>query len=146
MKTIDQRRIGFLTDHRSDIWIARETGIPRATVGFVRRGERQLPAQYTASLRNAFQREAYGRMREIGFSSHQAKRFSWYAPESIRIRIADMKLTVNKLTLGVSAQKERKLRKEGIPYDEVELWADTWDDIVEGLQRSKKTIEDIGEY
>lgn len=130
----------------SDIEIAKSTGIPRSTVGFVRRGERFLPSKYSLPLRAGYEREGYRRMRATGFSRAQADRFKWYAPESVGLKISEMKLTVNKLTLGVTGQQIEKLKREGKSFDRDDIWGETKIKIIEGLQRSKKPVEDIGEY
>lgn len=145
MRTLAQRRIMFLSQKRSDSWIAGQTGIPRSTVGYVRRGERILNPAYSRLLRNTYQREAYGRMRETGFSATQARRFSRYAAESISLKIGEMKLLVNRFTTGAVAMEIGKLQREGISYDIDDLWNDMKQRIIEGLQDSKEPVEEFAD-
>lgn len=146
MRTTHQRRTTYIAAQRSDVWISEQTGIPRSTVGFVRRGERYLPKQYRTELRNLYQRESYGRLREEGFSYHQARRFSSYAPESAKLNASTMRLLADDLTRGAIASRLKKLN---LPVTEENITAE-WNtmrkDIVEGLRRSHKSWEDIKEY
>lgn len=141
-----QAELEYLYKERSDIWIARETGIPRATIGYVRRGERELPPDYSAVLRNAYQREAYGRLREEGMSWSQARRYSWYAPESVSLKESEMHLLVDKYTTGAVTAKIRKLQREGFSYNEDELWNETRQEMIGALQRSKLPVEELDDY
>ena len=121
--------------------MSRETGIPRSTLGFVRRGERKLPSGYQSSVRNLYEREAYRRMRETGFSRTQARRYQWYAPESIRLKESEMKLLVNRYTTGVVGMETAKLRRAGVSFDMDKLWKDAKAKIIAGLQKSKEPVE-----
>ncbi|MBA7573664.1 hypothetical protein ES708_15462 [subsurface metagenome] len=145
MRTLAQRRIIFLSQKRSDSWIAGQTGIPRSSVGYVRRGERSLSPAYNRLLRNTYQREAYGRMRETGFSATQARRFSRYAAESVSVKIGEMKLLVNKFTLGAVGMETVRLKREGISYDIDDLWDDMKQKIIKGLQESRESVEEFAD-
>lgn len=145
MSSVAQNRIEFISVTRSDTWIAAQTGIPRSTVGFVRRGERDLPSKYQTTLRNAFQREAYARMRETGFSTTQARRYSWYSTEQISYRISEMRLLVDRFTAGAVGMSIAKARAAGQSYDEDVLWASMRSLIIEGLQYSPEPVEEFAE-
>ncbi len=143
--TIAQRRIAFINKTRSDRWIARESGISRTTIGYVRRGERTFSTQQKAALRNVYQREAYGRMTATGFSATQARRYSWYAPESIGLKISEMKLLVDRFTIGAVGMEVAKAQRAGISYDIDLLWLDMKQKIIKGLQDSREPVEEFAE-
>ena len=104
-----------------------------------------MSTEYNRLLRNVFQRESYGRMRETGFSAVQARRYSRYAAESIGLKIAEMKLLVNRFTVGAVGMEIAKLQRLGISYDEDQLWDDMKQKIIEGLQDSKEPVEEFAE-
>ena len=141
--TIAQRRIEFIRSTRSDRWIARESGIPRSTIGYVRRGERVLSTDQQKLMRNVYQREAYSRMRDTGFSRTQARRYTWYATETTGRMLSEMKLVVDRFTAGAVGSQISKLRRAGLSYDEDALWKEMRQKVIEGLQRSKHPVEDF---
>ena len=128
---------------KSDMFIARQTGIPRSTLGFVRRGERKLPSIYTNQIRATYQRTIYEEMKSFGYSATQARRFSWYAPETVRVQLIDYRLRVQEMALGVMTNRIKTFENEGIAYDEVSEYERAFVDVEEGLRRSKASYEDI---
>ena len=148
MNPLWSRQLGYLFGTVSDLFIARETGIPRSTLGFVRRGERKLPSIYTNQIRNTYQRTIYAEMKSYGFSATQARRFSWYAPETIRVQIIDYRLRVQEMSLGVMTNRITTFENEGIAYDEISEYEKAFADVEEGLRNSKAPVEDIlsGDY
>ncbi|MBW8036252.1 MAG: hypothetical protein FVQ79_11635 [Planctomycetes bacterium] len=146
MTTTGLSRIKYLFEKQSDLWIARETGIPRATIGFVRRGERKLPGKYTLNLRRVYQRETYRRLWQAGVPWREARRFQWYSPERVRLITAEATMVVNTMAQGASESVAWKLRKEGKPVNMDSIWAEMKEKVKKGLFKSKKSIEDIGQY
>lgn len=141
MSTITSRRLSFIHDVRSDAWIAQETGIPRSTLGFVRRGERTLPPQYRDQLRRVYQREAYGRLRDTGFSTDQARRFSWYVPERITEVRQQLEEQIDYLARGRVVQMKKRAMEAGETLDEDQALSESRDAIRSGLRKSKKPLE-----
>lgn len=143
MTPIAQRRLGFVFEQRSYGWIARESGIPRSTVRYAALGERVLPTQYQSTLRNLYQREAYKRLGDVGFSPHQARRFSSFAPASVSIKILDMRLKVQDLTIGAVGREMEDLDLPGVFDDYPDLWNEMYEQVLEGMQKSKKPWEEL---
>ena len=104
-----------------------------------------MSPEYNRLLRNAYQREAYGRMRETGFSATQARRFSRYAAESVGLKISEMKLLVNRFTTGAVGQKIASLQRQGLDYDLDSLWKEMKQKIIKGLQDSEWPVEEFAE-
>lgn len=146
INTVQTRRLGYIGDTRSDIWIARETGIPRSTLGYVRRGERRLPTQYRAAVRNLYQREAYRRLREVGVSSIQARRFSWYTVKKVRA-VTDI---VNKLVADLTHNRVISLianpENEYTVGDYDKLFGENYQYIRDALRKSEKPVEHWEDY
>ncbi len=84
-------------------------------------------------------------MRETGFSAVQARRYSRYAAETIGLKISEMKLLVDRFTIGAVGMEIAKLQRLGLSYDADQLWADMKQKIVEGLQDSKEPVEEFAE-
>ena len=146
MITRASRNLTYLGNLRTDAWISQASGIPIETISYVRSGEWKLPAQYTASLRNLYQREAYTAMRDVGFSYHQARRFSWYTPERVTDVTARMEHTIEELAVGRTGVQIDRLEKLGLPYSAEEEYAKSYQIMVEAIRKSPKPVEDIEKY
>ena len=143
MTPIAVRRLNYVAEQRSLGWIARESGIPRSALARLAEPGRIIPRQYETSLRNMYQRESYRRLREVGFSFHQARRFSSHAPESVSIKTLDMHLIIQDLTIGAVAREHEEM---GLPeYSPIsaDLWDEMYTDIRDSMQKSKKPWEDL---
>lgn len=141
-----QSALEYLSKEFSDSWIARQTGIPRSTVGFVRRGERTLPAEYGAELKNYFQREAYSDLRDTGFSYHEARRYSSYAPETIRSVQDEMDFIVDRLSTGRAGYIQRQREALGEVFDWDDEKEGIMEDVRESLRQSRKAWFEIRDY
>lgn len=84
-------------------------------------------------------------MRATGFSRDQARRYTWTAPETTRLKVSEMRLLVDKFTTGAVGAQIASLRREGRSFDMDKLWEDMKAKIIEALQKSKKPIEDFAE-
>lgn len=143
MTPVTVRRLGYVAEQRSPGWIARETGIPRGALARLAEPGRIIPKQYETSLRNLYQRETYRRLRDVGFSFHQARRFSSYAPEAVGIKTLDMHLKIQDLTIGAIG-KDRWERgvAEYAPIESDE-WDEMYESIADAMRKSKKPWEEL---
>jgi hypothetical protein len=97
-------------------------------------------------LRSVYQREAYGRLRELGISSREATRWSWYSPERVLMVTARWQELKTYLVGGAYRKMYVKYEREGIPFDPVELYERAEEAVTRGLIRRRTTIEDVERY
>jgi len=62
------------------------------------------------------------------------------------LKIAEMKMLVNKYTLGGVWQSARKAQREGRSFDQDEAFERIKKDVIKGLQKSKVDWQLMGEY
>lgn len=136
------RSLQYVNEKQNQTWIANQTGIPRSTVGFVLRGERNLPTQYHLNARRIYQTEAYRRLTLEGMSPNQATRFKWYAPEAVGLKTGIMKEIVKESTLMRIGQKQASDRKQGIIRSVEDYWSQTKSEVQESYRRSDATYDD----
>ena len=143
--TIAQRRIGFVVQKQSYAYLAKQSGIPKSTLWYAQKGIRALPKKYTSALRNTYQRESYGRLHVAGWSSTEARQLSWYSPESARLKESEMKMQVNKYTLGAVWQQAWKARKAGVSFDQDAAYEELKPKIIAGLQQAPQPWQSMWE-
>jgi hypothetical protein len=140
------RQLFYVAETQSFASIARSTGIPYRTVLAMRSGKIDLSSTFKNSLRNMYQRTAYGRLRNIGFSASESRRWSWYRPERVVVHEASLKYKIGELTTGAVAAK---LRAKGLPTTEgtvSDLFDQMYEKVKEGIQRSIEPTEIIYDY
>ena len=139
------RQLAYVAEQRSYAFIARSTGIPYRQVLAMRAGKLKISSEFATSIRNMYQREAYGRLRETGFSTYEARRWSWYTPERVVIKSLSLKARIAELATGAVAAKLRSL---GIPTSPkaVDDWYDEmYEKVRVGISRSLHTTEELME-
>lgn len=140
------RQLSYIAEKQSFAHIARQTGIPYRTVLAMRAGKIQVSSDFKSSLRNMYQRESYGRLKESGFSASQARRWSWYRPEQVFIHERSMMAKIADLATGAVASA---LRATGMPTTKgavEDLFDSMYQAVKIGIQRSERTTEEIYDY
>lgn len=140
------RQLFYIAQEQSFAAIARGTGIPYRTILALRKPGVTITSAMKKGLRNMFQRTAYNRLRRTGFSSFEARRWSWFRPERVTIKDLSMKAKIATLTTGAVAGK---LEAEGIPTTKEaidELYDDMYKRVKEGVSESIETTEVIMDY
>ncbi len=135
------RQLSYIAKEQSYAAIALGTGIPYRTVLAMRTSKIAITSDFKRSLRNMYQRESYGRLRDTGYSPSEARRWSWYRPEETVIKAQSLKYKIGELATGALAAK---LRKEGIPTSigaTEDLFDEMYQKIKEGIQRSIEPTE-----
>jgi hypothetical protein len=145
INTIDTRRITYTLMTRSQAWLSEASGVPRSTLSYVARGLRELPAQYRESIRNVYQGEAYGNLRMSGASSTQANRFKWYVPETVLNVQSSYGLKAMEWTVGVIGSKLKGLGRPATEQEVLNLWDESYEDVIDGMQQSKEPYERVME-
>ena len=93
-----------------------------------------------------FQRESYSRLKRVGYSATEARRWSWYKPERVVIKTFSLQAKIAELTTGAVASK---LEAEGIPTSKDaidDLFDDMYERVKEGIQESIEPTEIIMDY
>lgn len=143
---VSTNRLMYVSEMRTDAWISQASGIPVSTIGYVRRGERELPSQYYSVMRNLYQRESYANLREQGFSYHQARRYSSYAPAAVTENVTKMDSVIRTLAEGRAGGIIAKLEKAGEYYDPEAVYNESLDVMKKAVAGSHKSFEDIERY
>jgi len=141
--SISTRRLSYVLKSKTQIEVSKLTGIPQSTISRVQNNQIPLPPKYTSTLRNYYQKTAYSELKSSGASATQANRFAWYIPETV----SDVVQTLNETREMLSTAWVARLS-----YQSEEIWdSDRMElerekaqqTILETMQKSKKTIEDI---
>jgi len=140
------RQLSFVLQRRDLRWLSREADIPYAILSSFERGIRPLPREYHRSLRSAYQREAYRRLRELGISSREATRWSWYSPERVSTVTARWQELKTYLVGGAYRKLYVKYERLGVTFDPTELYGRAEEAVTRGLIRRRTTIEDVEKY
>jgi len=140
------RQLAYVAEQRSYAYVARATGIPYRKVLAMRAGTMKLSSEFARSMRNMFQRESYGRLKEAGFSVSESRRWSWYNPEQVVIKSMSLKAKIGELATGAVAAKLRKLGLPTTIKSVDDLFDDMYRAVKEGIQRSELQTEDWMDY
>ena len=135
------RQLAYVAEQRSYAYVARATGIPYRTVLAMRAGTMKISSEFTRSMRNMFQREAYRRLKEVGFSVSESRRWSWYNPEQVVIKSMSLIAKIGELATGAVAAKLHSLGLPTTPGTIDDLFDDMYRAVKEGIQRSVEPTE-----
>ncbi|GAJ09320.1 unnamed protein product [marine sediment metagenome] len=141
MISLFARQLSYIAEKQSYAAIARSTGIPYRSVLAMREGKIKISSVFKKSIRNMYQREAYGRLKDTGFSSSQARRWSWYKPEKVVVQTYSLSYKIGELATGALAGK---LKKEGLDITKVnvdDLFDEMYEKIKIGIQISIEPTE-----
>jgi hypothetical protein len=140
---ISTRRLSYVLKSKTQIAVSKITGIPQSTISRVKNGQIPLPSKYSSTLRNYYQKTAYGDLRDSGASATQARRFSWYVPEKVTDVVSTLNDTKDMLSAAWVARQRMKSDElwSSEDYEDARLEAEQT--ILESMRKSKKTIEDI---
>lgn len=139
-------RIGWLSQRIGQSAIRQATGIPRSTLSYVVRGTRNLPTRYYDTVRKLYARETYARFRGVGMPAHIARGFRYGSPPRIEEIVGKWKDKVSFLSEGWIAKRRETFKAQGIYVSAEDLKEEAEEAIMEGLEQSGKTIEQIYDY
>jgi hypothetical protein len=140
------RQVNYMLENKSMNWVARNTGLTNHTLRQLVKTDKPLTATVRTAIKNAYHRESYGRLRDVGFSSQQAKIYSRKIPEIASAWEANMMLKIADLT---SVHVARRLLRDDIPATQANI--DKYFDIIykqvtEGIRKSRVNPEDWLDY
>lgn len=135
----------WIFEQRTDVWIAERAGIPRSTIGFVRRGERDLPAMYRTALRSAYQSETTRRLSLLGMPHRESIRLSMVAPEGQRDIETRMGRIVSEFAINATTTAYEKSGLEWNEFDWNAVYDDYSEKIRDGIRRSPRSWDDMKE-
>jgi len=141
--SIGTRRLSYVLKSKTQTVVSQLTGIPQSTISRVKNGQISLPTKYSSTLRNFYQKTAYGDLRDMGASATQARRFSWYIPETVTDVVSTLEDTKNLLSTAYVAHRRNESELEWTPEDYEDARLEAEQTILETMRKSKKTIEDI---
>lgn len=137
------RQLSYITERRSWADTAIQVGKPTSLIKSYAKGTKTPDDATKNDIRNAYRRTAYATLRETGYASKEAQRWSTYRPETAQLygtalyyKIAD--LTVGLLGMRASQQKVVNIKEYINKY-----FDDTYNDIKRGIARSRRTTEEI---
>jgi hypothetical protein len=140
------RQLTYMLERKSLNWVSRTTGITsRSLKQLQTTGTLQQPA-YKRALTNAYHRESYARLRDVGFTVDQAKVYSRKIPEIASAWESNMLMKIADLTTGHVAN--RLQRYEGrITQSVIDKYFDIiYNEVLEGIKKSRVDPEDWLDY
>lgn len=140
---ISTRRLSYVLKSKTQTLVSKLTGIPQSTISRVYNQQIKLPSKYTSTLRNYYQKTTYGDLRLSGASSTQARRFSWYIPETVSDVVSTLIETKDMLTTSWVARLAMENDKIFTPEELILAREEAEQTILETMRKSKKSIEDI---
>lgn len=141
-----QRRLGYVMENNSLADVSSMSGISESKLTTLFESDTALSRSDDLAIRATYQREAYARMRDAGFSSAQASRFKWYTPEAARERETSVRDKIETLTKGTFAAMSAKLDRAGEDYDPELLYYESEESVYEGFRKSKEPYERWMDY
>jgi len=139
----DALRLQFMHDTRTDVWIAEATGIPRSTLGFVRRGEREMPAQYTDALRTLYQGEAQRYLLKAGYPESTAVDYSSAMPSTLENMTGDLDHYIQKISILHTSYAEQKALDAGKAFDANAYQKEAFAKIKENIAKSSLSYQEL---
>lgn len=140
------KQLFFMAEQRSWAYVARQTNIAYRKLLSLRSGTVDVIPAFRQSIRNAYQREAYSRLREVGFSSHQARRWSSYSTAEVRLKEQGLRLKIAELAIGATASHLHHSDLEVTSTYVDRYFGSMYEKIREGILDSPKSTEEIFDY
>ncbi len=140
------KQLFYIAEQRSWAYVARQTAIAYRKVLSLRSGLVDVIPAMRTSIRNAYQREAYSRLRDDGFSFHQARRWSSYGTETTRLKVQSMRLKIAELATGATAAKIRQKGLDTSIFNVNRYYDEMYAKVKEGITSSPLTTEQILDY
>lgn len=142
-----QEYLQFMSEQgMSDTTISGMTGIPRSTVGFVRRGERSLPSEFKRSLYDDYRKVSYHYLTSESMPYHQARKYSSRSAKTVQETGVEMRMLVTQSTRGAITGKLAGLEKRGVIPDMKQVQKEMLAAVQAGYKKSHKSLEQYRDY
>ena len=141
-KTSLFNRLSFLRENYSLAEISREADIPYSTLYRYANQKGSLPSKYESDLYKTYQHGAYGVLKERGFSSKLASKYSQYTPERLHMFVGDEQELINRYTL---FNVQKKYPGRTLTLNEAmnsPFWSNYRNSIEQAVRNRQKMIED----
>ncbi|GAG55163.1 unnamed protein product [marine sediment metagenome] len=143
MNEPDTQRLQFLHDTRTDVWIAEATGIPRSTIGFARRGDRELPSKYADALRGLYGGEVTTHLQKAGYPETVAVEYGTAMPDRVNELTGDLDKYIEKISILHTSYAEQTAIDAGKAFDAKSYYQDTKDKIRDNIANSNLSYEEL---
>lgn len=146
MTTFDARRVEFLLQELTSEEVGNTLGLTPAAVEQIASGEVPVPQVLRQEVRNYYAREAYARAREAGMSPSLARSVRNLSAENMMDRVNTFSDRVLEFTEGAVADAIQALVDAGEDVTQAmidQLYADKYTAILEGLQQSQASYDEI---
>jgi len=141
--TLPKSRLDFILSKKSQNWLASELGVSQSSISNYSTGKSNIPAKLYNDIRNAYQRNVYSSFRDLGASSVQARRYSWYSPDAVTDLQTDLRQWINDLIEYGIYNKEMTIGRSLTAKEYEDYVSQVQDGIIANIQKSKKPLEDI---
>lgn len=140
-----QDMVKYMNQKWSYRTIEKETGVSDTTLWRIVNEGANVSDEMTTSIRNAFNRQAYSRLRDVGLSSYEANRWRWYTPNTVMSVESTMSLIVDKWSYGVALNRLARLSVVASDETIASVIEEAKKDVLQGISESGKPFEYIVE-
>ncbi len=146
MSASQDRLIYMKEQGLSDITIEGMTGIPRSTIGFVRRGERSIPSEYIRTLYDKYRTVSYNALTAESLPYHQARKYSSRSTKTVNDVSIEMRKLIEISTKGAIIGKLAGNKSKGIIQSNKQVEKDMLAAVKAGYKKSHKSYDDYKDY
>lgn len=139
-------RVDFLLGEMSRHGVSKETGIPSGVLRKYTAGVGDIPDIFTKTVRSAYERIGYQKMRAQGFSSWQARRYRSYGITQRKDVRGVFEDTVAELANGYATKRVEALGLDPTEDNLKRFRSAGSRKVREGLRNSKQPFEEWVDY
>jgi hypothetical protein len=141
------RQLAYMEEESTLRSIAKETQLTQQTLRNIKSGKIEPNSDYKNRIKNAYYRDSYSRLKSSGFSVENAKVYSRSTPEISSAWEANFIMKAHELTQGYLARYISLYHPEDNTQAIIDKYYDKFhSDVIEGIQNSRLTPEEILDY
>jgi len=138
-------KLSFILDEKSINAVATETGIPYTTLYYYSKRTRNLPEKYENSLLAMYGREAYSRVRNLGYDVKTASTRRYWSPEKLNLTLGSDSEQIERYTFFNVSKNDPKHPKTLKEATQSEYWRYYHERITKSIQKRNKYLDEYGE-